>query len=89
MIGRGTSADVVVIGAGISGLTAARRLVEAGRSVLVLDASERVGGRTALALTDLPAAPYVIDNSPPDGSVGIRCGSSRRTGCTSRGSKGA
>lgn len=39
------SVDVVVIGAGIAGLVAARDLVRSGAEVLVLEARDRVGGR--------------------------------------------
>lgn len=38
--------EVIVVGAGFAGLTAAERLVEQGVRVLVLEARDRVGGRT-------------------------------------------
>ena len=38
--------DVLVVGGGIAGLTAARDLVQGGHRVLVLEARDRLGGRT-------------------------------------------
>ncbi len=37
--------DVVVVGAGFAGLRAAERISKAGRSVTVLEARDRAGGR--------------------------------------------
>ena len=51
-----TSVDAVVVGAGISGLMAARNLVKAGKDVLVVEANDRVGGR-------------VLNHTLTDGSV--------------------
>lgn len=38
--------DVIIIGAGFAGLTAARELSQRGHSVLVLEGRDRIGGRT-------------------------------------------
>src|SRR2546423_14877263 len=43
---RKRTADVIVVGAGYAGLTAAHKVAAAGRSVIVLEARNRVGGRT-------------------------------------------
>ena len=40
-----TAYDTIVIGAGVTGLTAAWRLTQSGQNVLVLEARDRVGGR--------------------------------------------
>ncbi len=43
--GAGRQADVVIVGAGVAGLTAAWRLARAGADVVVVEARDRVGGR--------------------------------------------
>lgn len=40
------NADVIVIGAGVSGLVAAKLLTDCGMRVVVLEARDRIGGRT-------------------------------------------
>lgn len=46
-VGEGMDADVIVVGAGLAGLSCAFELAEGGRRVLVLEAQPWTGGRTA------------------------------------------
>lgn len=61
--------DVIVVGAGAAGLSAARELAAAGLSVAVLEARERIGGRvwtseTSMGLIELGAE--LIHGDPGD-----------------------
>ena len=49
--------DVVIIGAGIAGITAARDLAKAGVSFIVVEARDRIGGR-AYTETSTFGVPY-------------------------------
>ncbi|WP_309101946.1 FAD-dependent oxidoreductase [Microbacterium sp.] len=65
-----TRVDTIVIGAGIAGVTCARLLADAGQSVVVLEARDRIGGRmhtdrSAGFAVDLGASwIHGIDDSP-------------------------
>ncbi|HEX9699362.1 MAG TPA: FAD-dependent oxidoreductase [Acidobacteriota bacterium] len=51
--------DVAIVGAGVAGLAAARELRRRGRSVVVLEARDRIGGRV-LTLDD-PLRPVPVE----------------------------
>ncbi|MCB1262940.1 MAG: FAD-dependent oxidoreductase, partial [Acidimicrobiales bacterium] len=59
---------VVVVGAGVAGLAAARDLIDAGFEVVVLDARDRVGGR--VTSTDLGGVPVDLGAGWIEGTDG-------------------
>lgn len=65
--------DVIVIGGGFTGLTAARDLSTAGKSVLIIEARDRIGGRTWATKahghymeSKLPFTTFVMISFPTD-----------------------
>ena len=55
---RAADPDVVIVGAGVAGLAAARSLMAANKSVLLVEARERIGGR---AVTDSTTLAFPFD----------------------------
>jgi phytoene desaturase len=60
----GPTDHVVVVGAGLSGLSAALRLLGAGREVTLIEREPTVGGRCGLLSLQGPAGTYLIDTGP-------------------------
>lgn len=52
---------VAVVGSGVSGMVAARRLHDAGHAVTVYEARNRIGGHTATREVEVDGVPYVVD----------------------------
>lgn len=61
---RGRTDHVVVVGAGLAGLSAAMRLAGAGRQVTVLEREAVPGGRAGLVVSDTPSGSYRFDTGP-------------------------
>ena len=72
------NADVVVVGAGFAGLSAARDLVRLGYDVVVLEGRDRVGGRSAT--TTIAGTPVDLGGTFVGPTRGRRARPGGRTG---------
>jgi phytoene dehydrogenase-like protein len=66
---RTRTSDVVIVGAGVAGLSAARRLCAAGLTVTVLEAADHIGGRMAACQQEgfrLDHGAHLLNTSFPD-----------------------
>jgi len=53
--------ETVIIGGGLAGLNCARRLHAAGRSFILLEAADRLGGRVRTDTVSAPEGEYLVD----------------------------
>ena len=80
--------DAVIVGAGAAGLSAARTLCRSGRSVLIVEARDRIGGRV-LTLTDARcAAPIELGGEFIHGTPESTLALLRETGAAAIGESG-
>ena len=63
--------DVIIVGAGYAGLTAALALKKVGKSILVLEARDRVGGRVQLMPLRAQQGPHFLPR-PARGPRAVR-----------------
>ena len=56
--------DYVIVGAGVAGLTLAHQLLEAGRSVLLIERHQRVGGLAKSFLYEIEGKSCIFDTGP-------------------------
>jgi renalase len=61
--------EIAVIGAGVAGLTCARKLHQAGRRVVVIDKSRGLGGRLATRRLAGTHADHGVCDLQPKGAV--------------------